>query len=163
MQNTIEDPEELEERTRTVENLRLNLRDGQQCVRDFFVCLKENMLSWPDVYSLFCFEITNSTTCSNCNYRNESKTTQIFVEMSVPPANSNLNNYVEDHLNETTRVSYHCEDGCKEFTSGDHQTAITSCDETQYIIVLLTRAIETFDGYRLVTNSVLSTKDISLR
>ena len=59
----IDDQRELENRSRAVQNLRLDLRSGQQCVRYFFICLNENVINWPDVYSCFRFNITHTTTC----------------------------------------------------------------------------------------------------
>ena len=61
----------LNDRTRGIESLRLDLKSGQQCVRDFFLCLNENLLSWPDVYSTFGFEITHSTKCCSCHHVNQ--------------------------------------------------------------------------------------------
>ena len=54
----VDDPYELDQRTENVKSLRLNLLSGQQCVRDFFLCLNENFLSWPDVFLSFGFKIT---------------------------------------------------------------------------------------------------------
>ena len=33
--------------SRQIANLRLDLGNGQQCVRDFFICLNENLISLP--------------------------------------------------------------------------------------------------------------------
>ena len=41
----IYDPVQLENQTRAVKSLRLDLLSGQQCVRDFFLCLQENFLA----------------------------------------------------------------------------------------------------------------------
>ena len=41
----ISDKDELERRTTIVENMRLNLYTGQQCVRDFFGCIEENIIN----------------------------------------------------------------------------------------------------------------------
>ena len=64
----IHHPDEIELRTQNIEDLRLNLISGQQCVRDFFLCLNENMMNWPDVFSAFAFKISHSTECCSCNY-----------------------------------------------------------------------------------------------
>ena len=75
----------LEEQSTRIRNNRLDLRNGQQCVRDFFLCLNENLLSWPDVFSTFSFNLTNSSECSSCKHRNQFETNQLYVEMAVPP------------------------------------------------------------------------------
>ena len=43
LQLEIFDPEELERKSQLVRGFRLNLRNGQQCVRDFFVAVNENL------------------------------------------------------------------------------------------------------------------------
>ena len=159
----ITDQEELEHQTQTVEGMRLDLLRGQQCVRDFFVCLNENLLSWPDVFSFLSFEMTNSTTCSLCHHRNESNVTQLYVELQVPPTNSNLKDFVEDSFNEGTEVGRNCQDGCKQFSVGSHRSTLADIDKTQFIIIILTRGVQTLDGYHLVRNEVHSTDDIFIR
>ena len=67
----------IEEQSRIIEESRFDLRSGQQCVRDFYLCLYENITSWPDVYSLFSFTLKHSSTCSSCGHENSSETTQI--------------------------------------------------------------------------------------
>ena len=49
----IVDRELLHRRAFKIENTRLNLRSGQQCVRDFFICLKENLVNWLGWIYLF--------------------------------------------------------------------------------------------------------------
>ena len=51
----IEDKSELVRMLDNVDRTYLNLSTGQQCVRDFFICLKENMENWLDVYQMFDF------------------------------------------------------------------------------------------------------------
>ena len=84
------DQEEISQQSQLIQSLRLNLRSGQQCVRDFFVALKENIVNWPDVYDNFEFQMVNSTTSSNCGFRSQSELTQIYEEMEVPPNQSSL-------------------------------------------------------------------------
>ena len=65
-----------QENARRIENPNainiLNLANGQQCVRDMFVCLTENLDYWPDVFSFFCVQINEETQCGNsaCNHIN---------------------------------------------------------------------------------------------
>ena len=56
------DPAELERRRRAILKVRLDLVQGQQCIRDFFLCLEENVENWPDVFSCFGFRLTHSPT-----------------------------------------------------------------------------------------------------
>ena len=99
LQSEIFDPAELERQSNLIQSFRLNLRSGQQCVRDFFVLLNENLLNWPDVYNYFAFQMVTSTTCVSCGKRSESESTQIYEEMPVPRDGSNLKCYVEQFFN----------------------------------------------------------------
>ena len=70
--------------------MRLDLRRGQQCVRDFFICLNENLQSWPDVYSTFAFQLAHSTECLTCKHINQHETNQPYFEIPVPPDNAKM-------------------------------------------------------------------------
>ena len=146
-----------------IESSRLDLRNGQQCVRDFFICLNENLLSWPDVYSQFSFRLTHSTLCSACKLRNESETNQLYLELSVPPDGSNLKIYLENFLNEGSTVGVYCQEGCNAFSEKVKRTTLTCSNEAKFLIIILTRGIETLDGYQLVNNQVRSTDVINIR
>ena len=159
----INDPVQLENQTRVVESLRLNLLRGQQCVRDFFLCLQENFLSWPDVWLSFQFKITHSTSCDSCNHVNQSETSQIYVELPVPPNNSSLNDQLEEYFNTGTLVDKFCEEGCKNFIQADKRSRLTLASETKFIIVILSRAVETHDGFDLVANKIDATNDLFIR
>ena len=160
---TTKDKTEVNEQTRIIEETRLDLRSGQQCVRDFFICLNENILEWPDVFSMFAFELTYSSRCLSCQHEIISETTQMYLEMTVPPNDSDMKDYVEDYLNEGLTMGYFCDEGCKKFSDKTKRTTLSSGINAKYLIVILTRGIETLDGYHLVTNKVTATSDISLR
>ena len=121
------------------------------------------MLSWPDVCSIFYFKITHSTTCCNCNHVNESETTQMYLEMPVPPDNTNLNDYVEEHLNTSSLVGVFCEDGCQKFVQTEKRSTLTLANDSEFLIVILTLAIETLDGFKLVDNRTIPTNDVFIR
>ena len=82
-------------REHQIRRTHLNLAVGQQCVRDFFICLDENILEWPDVYGKFAFSLKHSTICSTCNVKNQYETNQTYIELPVPPDNTSLKFHVE--------------------------------------------------------------------
>ena len=154
--------EQLAMQSNQVSRTRLNLRTGQQCVRDFFICLNENLIAWPDVYSTLSFRLTNSTECPTCKGKNIYETTQIYLELPVPPNNEDLKEYVEDFLNKGSKLGCFC-DGCNKYSQKIKQTSITSSDEAKFLTIVLTRGIATADGYHLVKNKILSTNSIKIR
>ena len=160
---SIFDKNHLDNQSYQVNNSRLDLSKGQQCVRDFFICLNENMINWPDVFSTLAFQLTHSTECISCKHKIHSETTQLYLDLPVPPSNSNLKDYVEDFLNEGSRIGVHCQEDCKEFTQKIKRTTITNADEAKFLTIILTRGIETLDGFQLVKNKIKATGDIFLR
>ena len=122
--------EELKRQLKSIDNLHLNLNNGQQCVRDFFLCLKENFENWIDVYQIFCVNMIYSTTCSNCAKMSESEQNQLYVEIDVPPNGSKLNEYVEKTLNGYCEVEYHCQDGCNVKCEAENRSMIKSSKDT---------------------------------
>ena len=155
--------EELERQSQLIQSFRLNLRSGQQCVRDFFVVLNENVINWPDVYNYLSFQVITSTTCSKCKMRSESESTQLYEELPVPPHQSNLKCYVEQSFNGSTTVETHCQDGCKVVGQGERRTTLKSTKDSKFIILILSRAVAIPQGYKLVTNSVISTDPVHIR
>ena len=104
------------EHSRIIEESRFDLRSGQQCVREFFLCLNENILDWPDVASMFSFSLTHLSQCASCGHENSSETTQLYIEMQVPPDGTALKMQVEDYLNEGSCLFYFCSEGCNKMS-----------------------------------------------
>ena len=163
LRNDIDDQIQLAHQTRAVEMLRLNLISGQQCVRDFFICLKENIMSWPDVCTPFSFSITHSTRCCSCNHIQRSETIEMSVDVSVPENNSSLSDYVSEYLSTSELVGYFCEHGCKKNVEVEKRSIVTNISEVKFIIIILTRGVPTADGYRLIHNEVTATDNLSIR
>ena len=159
----IYDLEELEVRTTEVENLRLNLISGQQCIRDFFICINENLCSWPDVFSRFGYQITHSTRCTSCGHEHKSETLQSYSELQVPPHGSNLKTYVEEYFNDRTSFMKFCEDRCNKLVQAEQRANITKASETEFITVILSRAEITLDGYHLNTSEVITSNEVLIR
>ena len=157
------DRRHLEEQSMQIRNLRLDLRNGQQCVRDFFLCLNENLVNWPDVHSIFALRITHSSRCSTCKHTSEFETTQLYVEIPVPPNNSALKDSIEDYFNERTTFGGNCDAGCMAFSEKSKWISISNTDEAKFLIVILTRGIVSLDGFQLVKNQIKSTEDIKIR
>ena len=153
----------LEEQSERIRNLRLDLRSGQQCVRDFFLCMNENLESWPDVFSMFSFNLKHISECLICKKRNQFETNQLYVELEVPPNNSILKDYVEDYFNEKSKSIYRCEEDCQALSEKMRWVSLTNSDEAKFLIVILTRYMDTLDGFRLVGNKINSTQTIVIR
>ena len=154
---------ELSRMLENIDKLYLNMKTGQQCVRDFFICLHENMENWIDVYKLFSFTTVNLTICMACGHINSSEQFQIHLELDVPPEGSNLSEYVEQALNGGTRVEYRCEDGCQIRSQAEKRAVLKSGKETQNIIIMLRRTILSEFGGQIVQNNIYPDRDIDIR
>ena len=154
---------QLDNQSRQITNQRLDLQKGQQCVRDFFICLDVNMINWPDVYSTLAFELTHSTECSSCKHRIKSETMQLYLELPVPPNNSDLQEYVEDFLNNGSRIGSNCQEGCGGFQQKIKRTEVKNTDEAKFLTIILTRGVETLDGFSLKKNKIKATSSINIR
>ena len=113
-------PDELEMQSRLVQSFRLDLSRGQQCVRDFFVALNQNMINWLDVYNLFVYEMISSTTCTKCKNCSQSESLHFYEEMDVPMDQTNAKIYIEQFFNGSTTVDSKCE-RCKEQGQGGRE------------------------------------------
>ena len=132
-------------------------------MRDFFLCINETVVNWPDVYSNFGFKMTHSTTCCSCNNVNQSETTQIYVEIPVPPDNSSLNDYVESYFNTRSLEGLNCTGICQKQVQVEKRSQMSNSDETEFFIIILTRAVQTPTGFKLVKNKTIPTNDVFIR
>ena len=161
--NTHKNEDDLNRLLENVNSLHLNLSTGQQCVRDFFVCLKENLENWIDVYEKFQFTTVNTTTCLKCKHRNSSEQNEIYMEMDVPPDRSRLSSFVEEFLTESLIVEYHCQDGCNAYYQAENKRQLKSVNESQFLLILLRRSVMTERGPNIVKNKFLATFDLNIR
>ena len=153
--------QELERQLRFVDSLYLNLRTGQQCVRDFFLCLKENVENWCDVYGIFSLNMVNSTKCIGCSNTNQYETNLLYIEIDVPPNGSKLNQSVETTLNGFIKVDYTCNYGCR--IGAENRTTIKNLLETEFLIIILRRVIQDATGRKVVQNMTDSIHSIHIR
>ena len=158
-----DDPIYLENRIRNIHDLRYNLLSGQQCVRDFFLCLKENTISWPDVCTPFTFRLTQSIECCSCQEMQRFETSEIFLEIDVPPTGSNLSSYVSEYLNTSSLIGKKCTSELDKLVQAEKRLRITSIRETEFIIVILTRSMQTDHGFKFMKNEVTVTEDMFIR
>ena len=147
----------------------LDLGRGQQCVRDLFLALRENLFCWPDVFSLLCFQVVEETKCGNprCNQLNSTtQPPQLNIELDVPPPGTDLSYLVEQELgpNFNDVEGYHCEageGGCGEIGTAGHRTFVHSIQGRDFLIVILRRMFQrVLGGYDVNTNKVTATGDI---
>ena len=139
----------------------INLGSGQQCVRDFFICLHKNAQHWIDVYEFLSIHTVDSTMCLQCEHRNEINLRQIYIEMEVPPEGSTLGQLVEEQFNESYLVDYFCE-VCKKQSQAEKRLVLNSIEDTAYVIVLLRRNIQGEDGNMIVKNKISAVDEIRL-
>ena len=133
-------------------------------VSDFFLCIKEDLKNWLDVYQPFYLNIVNSTKCIACGRTNQLETNILNLEIVVPPNGSRLNQFVEDMLNGFIRVDFKCEDGCKMKKGAENRMMIKSCQETDFIIIILRRVVQQGDlAPMIVQHTAESFHSINIR
>ena len=87
----------------------------------------------------------------------------MYVELQVPTDGSSLNNHIEDYFNTSSVVGTFCENGCRNLVQSEKRSTLSQAAETEFLTVILTRAIETMDGFKLDRNEIVSTNDIWIR
>ena len=73
-----------------------------------------------------------------------------------------MNQYVEEFFNISELVGVYCE-ACQKILQKEKRSKLSSGSETEFIIVILRRGIETLDGFELVKNSTNPTDDVFIR
>ena len=157
------DPRELRRRIRHVNDLRLNLGTGQQCVRDFFLCLRENRLNWLDLYTFLNHNVVDVVKCSHCNRNSVGVTReQLYTEIDCPPDGTDLKTNVENNFHVGEEIEYRCEHGCKTQSLSMKRTALQDARNTNFLIIILRRATHDQGRQVIVTNNVQATDNVSL-
>ena len=146
----------------------LGLRSGQQCVRDCLIVLTENQLAWPEVFSIFSFQIEEQTLCSNHNCGNISRgdphNPQLYVELDVPPSGSDLGDFVERELNQGYPVdNYHCQEGCGQRLTAEHKTTVHTIVDKHFLMIILRRVVDGVNGIEINQNRVKATGDVEIK
>ena len=87
----------------------------------------------------------------------------MYVELQVPSNDTNLNESVEEFFNSSTLVGLRCEEGCQQTVQAEKTSTITRASDAEFFIVILTRGVQTVEGFKLVENRVHATNDVFIR
>ena len=93
----------------------------------------------------------------------ESETDQMFVEMRVPLDNTNLSDSVEELFNGSTTVGRFCDGICQRFAQAEQCSMLSLARDAEFFIVILTRAVETLNGFKLIESQTIPTADVHIR
>ena len=104
----------------------------------------------------------NSVECCACNNLTIYETTELYLEIEVPPDNSKLNEYVEEVFNIGELEGIYCE-ACHSFAQKEKRSKLAMGSESEFIIVILRRGIETLDGFELIKHSSSPTDNVFIR
>ena len=156
-------PRELRRRLRDLSALRLNLGVGQQCVRDFFLCMRENRLNWLDVYTFLNHNVIDSVTCAHCGRQSLGVTReQLYTEIDCPDDGSSLSASVQQNFHTGEQIEYSCGEGCRTQSLSMKRTALQDVRNTNFLIIILRRTLSDQGRPVIVTNNVISTGNACL-
>ena len=117
-----------------------NILTGQQCARDLLIILSENKASWFDVYQAFHHVTVQTLRCPFCNRESAYRSSELYRELSCPPNNSRLRNYIEQIFSCTEEVEFVCE-GCRKRGLFKKSLKLCSRESSEFLIFVLTRGI----------------------
>ena len=83
--------------------------------------------------------------------------------MTVPADNSCLNPSLEELLNQSDLVEKVCEDGCQKVVQAEKRTQLTCGEDTRFLIVVLTIAGVTAEGFHILSRKNTSTHEVFVR
>ena len=163
LQVNIQDPSLLRKRITSLENDRLALFGQQQCVRDFYISLTLNKSNWEDVFNFLHFKREELTRCGNPNClviisQNPEKC--IYEEIEVPIYPSTLAKSIEAHFSQPKQIMWRCGNGCLKQTYSDHYTKIVNLKDTEYLTILLARAVWDSNGKPVLKDTDVNSADI---
>ena len=118
-------------------------RFAQQDCRDFFVCLKQNMEEWLDLYLIFKANIYSSILCTACNQISEKTPEDELVNcIDCPDQNMKMDTLTHNFFNSPEILSYNHDQkdgGCGNAHEGHKSRRIDNIKEQEFIIFCVTR------------------------
>ena len=87
----------------------------------------------------------------------------MYIEVDVPPDSCELSKSIDDYLNTSSLVDLRCDSICQRMVQKEKTSILTSNDEMNFLLVILSRAVATMDGYQFNSNRTLSTNDVYIR
>ena len=118
-------------------------RFAQQDCRDFFVCLKQNMEEWLDLYLIFKANIYSSILCTACNQISEKPPEDELVNcIDCPDQNMKMDTLTHNFFNSPEILSYNHDQkdgGCGNAHEGHKSRRIDNIKEQEFIIFCVTR------------------------
>ena len=141
------------------------LEIGQQDAKDFFVCLKQNQIYWPDVFNLFKIRMRSISECRNCGHRSTQANSNdfMFLEYSCPDSGTKMSTYMIEKMEQPESIpDWRDEEGCGLRSTAMHYSKIENIDETEFIIVVLRRLVDFGNGPMILRNNVLVDHEVWL-
>ena len=148
---------------KSIQSTRFNLLEGQQCVRDFFLCLKDNQDICPELFSIFGFQLRHSTTCLSCSRINVVESSQIYLDVPVPSEGSTLSDSIEETLNQSSLVGMICEENCKRTVQVEKRIELFNAEDTRFLIVIVLRADGPPVGFSFSDSMADSSREVFIR
>ena len=87
----------------------------------------------------------------------------MYIELDVPPDSCELSKSIDDYLNTSSLVGLRCESQCQRIVQKEKASILTRNDEINFLLVILSRAVATVDGYQFNSNRTISTNDVFIR
>ena len=138
-----------------ISNLRLHA--GQQDAIDFFVCLKQNQIHWPDVFNTFKVRMKSIAECRSCRHTSSQANSEdfMFLEFSCPDSGMTMSTYLTEKMENPEVISeWRDEEGCGQRRGALLFNKIESIDNADFLIIMLRRLVDNGNGPTIIRNSV---------
>ena len=109
------------------------------------------------------FSTTYSSVCCKCSQRFQSTSDQLFIELYVTSNDLNLNDKLEEYFNMSELIGIHCAGSCKQVTQAEKRNQLTDGTATKFLLVILSRAIQTAGGFAVNRSNIKATNDVFIR
>ena len=142
------------------------LQIGQQDAKDFFICLNQNQIHWPDVFNTFKVRMKSISECRRCGYRSSQAKSNdfMFLEFSCPDSGTKMSTFMTKVMDQPEiRSEWRDEEGCGQRSEALHFSKIDNIEETEFIIVVLRRLVNFGNGPTILRNNVQLGEEVQLK
>ena len=141
------------------------LQIGQQDAKDFFICLMQNQIHWPDVFDTFKVRMRTISECRRCRHRSAQANINefMFLEFDCPESGSMMSNYMKKRMEHPEIIpEWRDEEGCGQLGEAQVYRKIDNIEETEFIIIVIRRLVDYGNGPVILKNRVLVDDEVQL-
>ena len=87
----------------------------------------------------------------------------MYLELKVPQNNSSLRDALNDIFNKSSNMEKNCDECGNSNVLAEMRSQLIDASDTNFLLVILSRGIQTMEGFNINQNNVIMTDEVHIR